>query len=332
MNLDAIQERLAHIYADEDAAEVTSLTQLTDGWENEVFAFTLQTANAERDLILRIYPGNDAVEKAAREFRAMQKLYMRGFPVPEVLRLATEDSPFGHPYVIMEKINGRSLGDVFGESRPAEQQRLLTAFCQHFVNLHALDKRFFAEERIEGDVWIARRFAHMQTGIALHKKPDFLPLLEWLENRRANIGPLHLCMTHGDYHPHNVLVTSDGQMYVIDWCNAAIADYRYDLAWTLLLIHTYSGRAPRDSILNEYERLRSSSVPHIDYFEVAAAFRRLFGIAVSLSGGAEQAGMRPGAEALMTQNLTHLKNVHNLVVNMTGIEIPEISRLICRYG
>jgi len=91
--------------------QISSLTQITGGWENEVYSFTLEDEEAAgrkcEDLILRIYPGNDAPQKSAREFNAMKQLYEVGFPVPEVLLLELDNSPFGKPFVIMEKIDGR---------------------------------------------------------------------------------------------------------------------------------------------------------------------------------------------------------------------------------
>lgn len=86
--------------------EVSNVARVTSGWETEVYAFRLEyeedNALRSRDLILRMYPGEGAKQKATREFRAMSKLHDIGFPVPKVCCLETETRVFDRPFVVME--------------------------------------------------------------------------------------------------------------------------------------------------------------------------------------------------------------------------------------
>jgi len=70
----------------------------------------LEYGQARRDgLILRLYPGADAREKSAREHRSLRLLRKAGYPVPETFLLRIDDSPFGKPVVIMERVDGEDL-------------------------------------------------------------------------------------------------------------------------------------------------------------------------------------------------------------------------------
>jgi aminoglycoside phosphotransferase (APT) family kinase protein len=336
-----IQSKLLSFYqkrfASRENIGISHLTRITDGWENEVYSFTIEYEEAiertHRDLILRIYPGDGAHQKAAREFNGMKKLHELEFPVPEVLVLGLDDSPFAKPFVIMEKIHGRLMGQIIAESPDGKRQELITLCCRMFVDLHNLDWRPFASDPSlyeTGDpyTFIKNWLSTAQRYGGRFQRNEFAPILAWLEERYLDVPCERLSVIHFDYHPHNILLREDGKAFVIDWTNIGVADFRMDLAWTLLLTSTYGNPEAREIVLNEYERVAEHSVEQIEYFEVAASFRRLFSISVSLSDGAGKLGMRPEAVALMKQNVGHIENVYSVLYNRTGITISEIETLL----
>jgi len=316
---------------------IYALTKISDGWENEVYPFTIEygrsTDRKHKDLILRIYPGDYAAQKAAREFNGMKKLYELGFPVPEVFILGLDDSPFGRPFVIMEKIDGRLMGTVINESPDEKRQELITLFCSMFVDLHALDWRPFTPdpsvyETGEPYTFIKNWLSTAQRHGERFQRNEFAPTLTWLKERYLDVPCERLSVIHFDYHPYNILLRDDGKAFVIDWTNIDVADFRMDLAWTILLTSTYRNPEAREIILGEYERIAGYRIQQIEYFEVAASLRRLFSISVSLSDGADKLGMRPEAVTLMKRNVGHIKNVYSFLYDRTGIAIPEIETLL----
>ena len=336
-----IQSRLSSFcekeFPSRENIRISDLARISEGWENEIYSFTIEyqeaTERKREDLILRIYPGDDAAEKSAREFRAMKRLHEIGFPVPEVSLLELDNSPFGRPFVIMEKINGRLMGAVLTESSDEKRQELLTLFCRMFVDLHTLDWRPFAPDPplyATEDAYTAFNHELSQAQELFHyfQKHEFDPVLDWLRERISDVRWGRLSVTHGDYHPRNVLLRDDGAAFVIDWTNVKVSDFRFDLAWTLLLASTYGNPEMREIILSEYEQIAAYQIEQIEYFEAAASLRRLFTISVSLSAGASKLGMRPGAEALIKQNAGHIKSVYALLRDRTGITIPEIEILL----
>ena len=96
--------------------EVSNLAKIASGWETDIYSFSLSyVCNNEshlQDLVLRVYPSGDSVVKSAREFGVMAKLHDLGFPVPKVYFLETDRPLLGNPFVIMEKINGRTMAEV----------------------------------------------------------------------------------------------------------------------------------------------------------------------------------------------------------------------------
>lgn len=122
----------AHAFPARQNVRIKELANITAGWESEMYCFDAEYGAGERhreELILRIYPGDDARAKSAREFHGMSQLHKVGYPVPQVLVLERENFPFGQPFIIMERIEGRMLSPLLFGSRGEKQQELLTLFC-----------------------------------------------------------------------------------------------------------------------------------------------------------------------------------------------------------
>lgn len=313
---------------------VLRLAQISDGWENEVYSFTLQpetgSGPASEDLILRVYPGDDAVLKAKREFAVMDRLFHLGYPVPEVRVLETTGLALGRPFVIMRRVDGEPLGPILRRPPFARKRELIALFCERLVQLHSLDWHEFvsdaAADRPEQSVdrWLARGRA-LVDGLA---PGQFDPAFEWLTAQASRIGDVRLALVHWDYHAQNVLLTAQGEAFVIDWTSAEVTDFRFDLGWTLLLEGMYDGWPMREAILHEYERLSGASVEQVEFFEVIACVRRLFSILVSLRQGAQRLGMRPEAEATMRAQRQHLEGVYAILTYRTGIVLPAVEALL----
>ncbi len=336
-----IQSRLLNFYQKQFPAkenvQILDLTRISDGWENEVYSFTICYEESARqkheDLILRIYPGDDAAEKSANEFNIMKRLYEVGYPVPEVLLLEPNSPHLGKPFVIMEKVDGQSLKDAIDKASDKKKQELVTLFCRMFVELHSLDWRYFVPEPSlylteELSAIVSSGLTQFQERVRNFRRTEFDPVFDWLKERTPDVQFERLSLIHCDYHPQNILLRNDGAAFVIDWGSARVSDFRLDLALTFALTSTYGNPEVREIILAEYERIAGLKIEQIEYFEVVAYLVRLFNISVSLSDGAAKLGMRPGAEALMKKNVGHIENVYELLRDTTDIAIPEIENLL----
>lgn len=311
--------------------EISDFEAISDGWETEVYSFTLTLRHQTDQRILRMYPGSDALGKSANEYDSMAKLRrVGGYPVPSVTRHEADSSWLGKPFIVMQKIEGLPLGQVMIEDTD-RQAALLTRFVELFVALHRIDYCLFVDPCNDWDAEVV-----LPTMLLRWRKTmlDDLgqswaaPVIDWLDTHQADVLPSRVSPLHNDFHPNNVLLTPDDQLYVIDWSGFTVGDYRVDLAWTLMLLSTQGYEHLRPIILGLYERLSGHPVEHIEYFDVSAALRRLFDFAVSVGSGAETLGMRPETAAVMRQQRGHYQQVYALLRDRTGLRLPEIERLI----
>lgn len=325
---------LASRFPSRSGLHITGVADITTGWETRVFDFTLAYIQDNRPrqerLILRLYPSGDKAAKADHEFTFLERLYNLRYPVPAPALLETTGSPFGAPFIIMEYIDGRPLGQTMEASPEPQAQELLTLFCRLYVELHSLDWRSFAGDHIRynPDDVIERQLTTTQQEIDHLGMYQFRPVLDWLWRRSTNVKPRHIAVVHGDYHPANLLLRPDGSAVVIDWAGGGVSDYRFDLSWTVLLMSTYGEATMRERVLRTYEALAGHSVEDLEFFEVHAMLRRLFAASVSATGKAGALGMAPVAQAMIGHHIENVRRVHALLRERTGIRIPQVEELV----
>lgn len=332
-----LQAYIRGAFPDRTAPDVVDLHEISAGWESDVYAFDLLTGSGEdrvRELlVLRIYPGADAYDKSALEFRALRDLYRVGYPVPRVLSLAQEASPFDQPFLIMARVPGHGMWRETFSGPEDEQQVYFELFMELFVRLHRLPWRHFVDEAAASSItehpylfvdhWLTR----MRAFFDRFGQPGYEAVLDWLLARRELMACERPAPIHWDYHPENILWSERGAV-VIDWTQFEVADPRFDLAWTMTLIGSEEGEQVRERIRRTYERMTGAPVVNLDPFEVFACAKRLASVTLSLSAGAEQLGMRAGAEAMMREQVPALRHVYDRLQALSGLTIPEVDALL----
>lgn len=335
---DVLRDYFSRHFPERVQPEIQQVERINDGWECDVYSLKIESGveshRQVEDLILRIYPGNESNEKAYGEHHILKMMRDAGYPIPAVYHLERENSPFGKAFILMEKINGRSLWPVlYGEKDPAKKQQWLSLFCKLFVDLHRIDWRKYVDNPQEYEPGtpsgiIDRQFARFQPLIDNYPTTGLVRVWEWLQAEKPHIVSTKASPVHWDFHPKNILVCDDGSGYVIDWTSIDITDFRFDLAWTLLLINAYESGEAREDMLREYERQAGAPVEQFAFFEVAACIRRLLSIIVSIKYGADKLGMRPGAEDIMRQQIGPTGRTYALLHERTGIVMPEVEELL----
>lgn len=337
--MSALAESLKEYYNQQDPARenlaISEVEEITMGWETDLYSFSVGFKESGRlvkeERVIRLYPGDFAAEKATKEFNVMSRLFNAGYPVPEVFYHETNERTLGKPFLIMERIRGHNMTDDLLKGSEEERDSLMSIFTKLLVDLHNLDgTRLFPGDHFAGDTtgYVNKVLKRGKRDIDRHDISWLGPLLDWLDEHKTGVSPERLSIVHGDFHTNNIMLREDGSPVVIDWGAAAAGDCRADLAWTILLMSTYSDPGLRKVILEEYQEISGREVRDFEFFDVMAIFRRLRDVSVSFTGGPEEIGMRPGALEKMKQDSEHLHRVYALLKERTGLGIPEFEELL----
>ncbi|MBX3085259.1 MAG: phosphotransferase [Anaerolineae bacterium] len=249
----------------------------------KLYHATWQTHEGPLPIVIRFYQGTRCEEAARVEAAALRSLLNAGYPVPE-LYLAEADSHIaGAPFIVMQRLPGRTLSEIATEEpdsipywidqASSLMLRLHTAQWQDgFDFFHpAMGVLEFAERQVK---WWSIQ-AH-KAG-AQEAKAGF----DWL---KSNVYRARECsqqvLVHRNFHANNLL--SDGQHItgVLDWGELAIADPAVDVAWSRMVLETEVSQQVGDNFNDSYQRRHPEVVATQPFWEVFSACKRLTSIAI----------------------------------------------------
>ena len=317
------------LYPDRLGLVVSDVSEITSGWETRLFYFVLNytyDGSSHNDrLVARIFSGKGS----KYEYDIMSHLMRAGYPVPRVYEF-DEGGVLGQPFLTMEFIEGRGMEGEFLSGSQEDLKGALNIMMGLFVRLHDIDiskifpdrTRVSTREYIDG-VLSRHKEVTAECGIAWME-----PLIEWLEERKGSVTPMPPAVLHGDFHPMNIMLRADGSPVVLDWGASHVGDRRSDLSWLMLLAGTFLKPSVRDAILAAYEAASGTGMEDIQFFEALSILRRLTDVAVSMEAGAETLGMRPGAVEMMREAADHIRNVYDVLVELTGLRLPEYEEFL----
>ena len=204
---------------------------LGEGREAEIFAW-------DDELVLRLFRTQEMQSRLDHEAAAMRAASECGVPVPRVAGSIVVE---GRPGLLIERIDGPDLITLFGR-RPWLVPRLIRNVGSWHAQMHEAvapadldDLRDRARRRI-GDV----PESILPTALA-----DFA-------RRRLDGLPDGDRLLHGDFHPGNVLLGSQGPR-IIDWTATARGAPAADVARTCLMLSVGEAQPSMPALVRRVE-------------------------------------------------------------------------------
>jgi aminoglycoside phosphotransferase (APT) family kinase protein len=304
--------------------EVTDLAVPRAGFSNETILGTATWTEAgaprSRPFVLRIgatghqlYLDNDVLRQAD-----VLTALAGHVPVPGVWLRSEDPAPFGAPFFLMDRVEGRTPPDLpsfhkrgwVTELSPRDRGQLYDNGLAAMAKVHALDPAALAlglEPPVDGtalDAYLqhVRRWHEWCQPSLLVDAASIDAALDLVTTKRPNSD--EGCLTWGDARVGNLIF--DDQLAVaavVDWEGAALAPAGLDLGWWCMFEHYLSdgqavprldGIPDRAATIARYEELAGRTVPDIDYYEVLAGLvfalinSRLFTLLIA-SGQSDQA-------------------------------------------
>lgn len=296
-------------------ARVESLTQMEGGWSRHTYA--LEVADPERGpdacrYVVRVRPQDSVLDTdLGQEYRIFAALAEEPVPIPAVHGYEpAEDSPFGGPFFVMDRVPGTAINVWRRRDRDLLQgnwgssRSIAEDFVADLAAIHAVDLG-----RVEGVVArdfraTVERWRGTYEEVRLVRDPVVEEAFAWvLENEPEPIAPT---LVHGDYRIGNCLIADDRLSGVLDWELASIGDRRFDFGYMSL---DYSaGRfvgdgspllgavAEREWFDRRYEQLTSFSIDRsvADVYAVLGALMlfAIMGTGISLYARGETPDIR----------------------------------------
>ena len=223
-----------------------------------------RTAHAEvyawdKHQILKLYLKDRQAELSTDRSRAKGAAQV-GLPVPAVGKQIEVEGRMG---LLFERVDGPTMGQYIGE-QPGRAALCARTLAELHADIHASGKwKGLPDQRLGLESGI--RFG------ATIRLPDHLRTAA-LKALKAMPDADQLC--HGDFHPNNVLMGSDGPV-IIDWGSASIGSPLADVARTsVAMLQGKPWRGLRRPYLERYSQLRPIDEAELDaWMPIVAALR-----------------------------------------------------------
>lgn len=321
------------------AIAISGLKRISDGWESDVYAFDIPTCDTpgwqSGPRVLRLYYGASSGSSALQEFRALELLARAGYAVPRVDFVEPDTEALGRSFLVMERIDGVSMGRRWREADAAGFALDVQRFCTLFAKLHTLEWQHLPGAEAIPQFTIARQFDFWRTLGQLYGVDAIFVALSWLNRALGEIVPQPLGFVHWDFHHENILVDGEDRPWVIDWTQFQITDTRFDWAWTLVLLESERDAATSQAVREGYAVARGWQLADVEgelrFFEAAACAKRLVSVLISLRNGADSLGMRPGAEAIMRGRLARIAIVYRRWLTITQTPLPDVETMLVEH-
>jgi aminoglycoside phosphotransferase (APT) family kinase protein len=281
-----------------------SVEQFKGGQSNPTYKLTTPA----RSYVLRrkppgkLLPGAHAVE---REYRVIEALGRRAFPVARALALCEDEAVIGTAFYIMEMVDGRIFWDItFPEVSASERPAYFDAMNATIAQLHSIDPEaaglgdygkpgnYFARQIGR---WSKQYLGDVEAG----RLASMDRLVEWLpQNIPPDEGEARII--HGDFRCDNMVfhAREPRVIAVLDWelstLGHPLADFAYHLMMYRMPQGMSAGLVGRDlralNIPSEADyvaaycrRTGRDGIPHLDFY-IAFNLFRLAGILHGIKG------------------------------------------------
>ena len=225
-------------------------TVLVGGFWAQLLRFRLRGAPEgwRQELVARVMPDSDI---AAKETAVQAEVAYQGYPTPAVRLAGGPNDGLGRAFMIMDLATGvpmlSGLGGVVAVAAlPKLARRLPVLLADSMTRLHQLDPTPVRDRLVRSGAscpGIDPVVTSLGDSAARLGRDDLAAVATWLAEHRPRREPEVIC--HGDLHPFNVLVDSDGSITVLDWSAALLAPAAYDVAFTGLILAEPPVAVPR---------------------------------------------------------------------------------------
>lgn len=212
----------------------------------------IQTANPEREFVLREFPVGDRA--VADEMRVLGALDGLGGLAPQ-LRAADPGGPAEEPWILISRLPG--LADI----TPADPPSFARQLGGSLARIHAT-----ASDRLAGFPRLFDRPGESRT--ALNGPAAGLVSARW-----ESLVTEPTVLTHYDFWSGNTIWQDGALTGVVDWSGAALGPRGFDLGWCRLDLYLLFDQTIADRFLESYQAASADACPDLLLADLWAAAR-----------------------------------------------------------
>ncbi len=199
-------------------------------------------------------------------WQTLHALAHLGLPAPRPVWCDVDGTTFGTPTLVMTRVPGRLV--VSPRDPLAWAGHLATALATiHRTPRTTVDLGFLPDAAQRLDRWFTV-LARDAAALATH--PDAPAVHAMLVRLRPHLQHPPPVLTHGDFHPGNVLWWRGRLSGVVDWDAAAVSDPGADVGFCHMVLATQYADGTAEHFLHAYEQAVDGRVHQLFFWDLLA--------------------------------------------------------------
>ena len=224
--------------------------------KQEIFSRADKTIYRDGDKLVKVFDKKYSKADILNEALNHARVEETDLNVPKIKSIEVVDGKWA---IILDYIEGKTLQTLMDE-HPEKEDEYLNLFVdlQRTVLSKKVPMLNKLKDKMQGKISAASLDA--TTRYELHTRLDSMP------------KHVHLC--HGDFNPTNVIITSDGTPYIIDWAHATQGNSSADVARSYLLFYLSGKKEVGDKYLKLYCKKSDTAIQYVQrWIPIVAASR-----------------------------------------------------------
>lgn len=202
------------------------------------------------------YSKSDILNEALNQARVEET----GLNIPRVLEVTKLDNKWA---IISDFIEGKTLSQLMSES-PDKFDEYLEKFVDIQIDIHSKKAPLLNKLSDKMQRKISEANLDATTRYDLHTRLEGMPK--------------HNKVCHGDFNPSNVIISNDGNPFIIDWSHATQGNASADVARTYLLFRLKGKNQIADKYLNLFCKKTDTTKQYVQkWFPIVAASQSVKG-------------------------------------------------------
>ena len=175
-----------------------------------------KTVYHDGDLCMKVFGEGFSKEDILSEALNLARIEETGLNIPKVRSVTVLD---GKWTIVSDYVKGKTMAQLIREN-PDKRDEYIDTFVGLQLKMHSVrcPKLFKLKDKMNERI----------------RQTDLPATVRYDLHARIKAMPNHTKLCHGDFNPSNVIVTDDGEMYIIDWAHATCGNASADAARTYL--------------------------------------------------------------------------------------------------
>ena len=224
--------------------------------ENLIFSREDKKIYKSGDKLIKVFDEHYSKANILNEALNHARVEETDLNVPKIRSIEVVD---GNWAIVLDYIEGETLQSLM-KKHPEKEDEYLNLFVDLPSTALSTNVPMLNKLKDKMNAKISQANLDATTRYELHTRLDSMPKHK------------HLC--HGDFNPTNVIITSDGTPYVIDWSHATQGNSSADVARSYLLFYLAGQEKLADKYLKLYCKKSDTAIQYVQrWIPIVAASR-----------------------------------------------------------